>query len=169
MNKKIKTNTFFLQHTVRTQEEAVNCFLSNCNDKIKKWEDYLKHPEKYLTPIGCIPNVDKIKFRIEVLKRAARFVANRKCEKALWYRFQSKNCFRYIEGKGLYIDEHKAHNIIRIYDSPSIQFFSFEEMITWIENHRSAVTSNTAHVNEYEINKLKEYWDKYPNSMVFFH
>lgn len=60
------------------------------------------------------------------------------------------------------------HDIIRVLNYPTIHFYTFEQMLDWIIKHRFDSEYNTSHITNDEINKLRNYWQQYPNSIVHF-
>ena len=157
-------HTWFYQKVNRTQEAAIELYLQGIEEDINTWRDTTSIKE--LNIDGIDDNF--ISFYLSVLERRKRIVSKGLCKRAVWNHYQSDKLFEYIDGKGLYIDNNITHDIIRVRDYPEIKFFSFEEMLKWIESQRNAEKANTAHITQQEIHTLKEYWNNYPDSMVCF-
>lgn len=68
----------------------------------------------------------------------------------------------FVEGRGWY-KQTEYHDIFRKYGYPEDKLFSLEETLSYINN-----TENNCDVYDYTNEKLKEFWNKYPDGMIYF-
>lgn len=96
------------------------------------------------------------------LKRKMRMVENNFCQRAVWNHQDDENLTKYVDGKGFYI-EVGFHDIFRKYGYPSDKLFSLQETLDYINNPENDCT-----IYENTIEKLEEFWGKYPDGMIEF-
>jgi len=96
------------------------------------------------------------------LKRQIRMVKNNFCQRAVWNHQDDKNLTEYIDGKGFYM-ETGFHDTFRKYGYPEDKLFSLQETLDYINNPKNDCT-----IYENTIERLKEFWDKYPDGMIEF-
>ena len=97
-------------------------------------------------------------------------VSNGNYQKEVWYHqdeflseYQDEFLSEYIEGKGLYIDDTGFHDVFRKYGYPDDKLFSLDETLSYINN-----PENNCEIYENTIERLKEFWNKYPDGMIMF-
>lgn len=79
------------------------------------------------------------------------------------YASWSPELITYVEEKGWYRETGDFHDVFRKYGYPEDRLFSLEETLNYISD-----TKNECVVYDYTENKLKEFWEKYPNAMIQF-
>ena len=96
------------------------------------------------------------------LKRQIRMVDNNFCQRAVWNHQDDENLTEYIDGKGFYM-ETDFHDTFRKYGYPEDRLFSLQETLDYINN-----PENNCTIYENTIEKLEEFWNKYPDGMIEF-
>lgn len=69
----------------------------------------------------------------------------------------------FIKEKEWYEDVDDFHDLFRKYGYPDDMLFSLEETLEYINDPKNECT-----VYEYTENRLKEFWEKYPDGMIQF-
>jgi hypothetical protein len=157
-------HTWFYQRVERTFEEAKELALNEQKEIIQDWEN--KNSKTDETCIAYGWNELTIQETLWYHKSLLRQIENND-EFTIWQN-QPESLSYYNPVTKLFYVEGVTHDIMRVRNYPDIKFFSFEEMNKWIEEHKNHDEYNTSGVTEEEINDLKEYWTKHPDSMVCF-
>lgn len=160
-------HTWFYQETKRTFQQAKQVALENIKNDINKWENYDSKTDESFIAYGW-NELTKQETLFELKAILSRIENNE--EFTIWNKQPDGDDINYYNPvtKRFYVDNKITHDIIRVGNYPNIKFFSFDEMFNWIEKHRTHADYNTSKITELEISRLKEYWDKYPDSMVCF-
>jgi hypothetical protein len=77
------------------------------------------------------------------------------------------NYYNPVTGR-FYVNDPDTHDLLRVGNYPEIRFFSYDELYTRILEHRTHKEFNTSKITLQELQSLKDYWDKNPNSMICF-
>lgn len=80
-----------------------------------------------------------------------------------YYTSWSEDLIEYVEGKGFYVECGDFHDVFRRYGYPEDQLFSLEESLEYINS-----PINDCTVNVDTIERLKVFWDKYPDGLIEF-
>lgn len=64
-----------------------------------------------------------------------------------------------------YYVEGIAHDIFRVTNYPEVKFFDYDSLEKWL---KGSPEDYKVIISKEEWQKLKDYWQKYPNSMVKF-
>lgn len=155
-------HTWFYRKIERTQEQAKqNCLkglleseklnLSILNDRNYNGFDWSEWTDDMLLKHDAI------------LKRQIRMVENNFCRRAVWNHQNDKYLTEYIEGKGLYIEDTGFHDVFRKYGYPENKLFSLKETLDYINN-----TENNCTIYENTIERLKHFWNNYPDGFIEF-
>lgn len=159
-------HTWFYRRIDRTIEEARELFLTEYKKSLKSWEELLNNPaDECRVAYGWTQEYCDHYF--EVLKRQIRMVEKGLCNVAVMNK-QLDHCI-YIPGRGLFItDVSMTHNIFRIGGYPEDMLFSFEETIEFIEKNKEAISNYRGPLQEDTIDRLKKFWEQYPDGMIDF-
>lgn len=157
-------HTWFYQQKEKSFEQAKEEALKNLQAGMVRWEDMMVEVDDAAKAYGWneqtkIEQLWYQKWLIEAAKQNNEVVIYSHQDKSLCYLDPRTN---------KYYEEGVTHDIIRVGNYPDIKFFSFDEMLKWIEEHREDKKYNTSRITNEEINDLKAYWDANPNSMVMF-
>jgi len=109
---------------------------------------------------------------LSVLSRKYRIVEGRYCKLATMrhYRNTELNAPEFSD-KDLqfYEDVEGTHDIFRIGGYPEDELFSMEETLEFLNNHDDEIFSRQYSCAKEEIiEKLQEFWNKYPNGRITF-
>jgi hypothetical protein len=101
----------------------------------------------------------------EINERKLRIVSSNYCKLAVCNKYKyNDNLTIYIEGKGFYVYSHDLpHDIFRKYGYPDDKLFSLQETLDYINNIENQCT-----VYDYTVQKLTEFWTKYPDGVIKF-
>ncbi len=154
-------HTWFYRKIERTQEQAKESCLKQLKyQRNLSWKIY-KNPNYR----GFDWELDK-KSQLEMIKvlnRKIRMVSNNYCQMAVWNNQGDEDLTVYIQGKGLFIEDTGFHDEFRKYGYPENKLFSYKETIDYIET-----PDNECSVYENTLERLKEFWDLYPDGMIEF-
>lgn len=154
-------HTWFYRKIERTQEEAtIRCLKRLKRHRNLYWKIH-KNPN-YLDIDWEISKADNLN-RIRILNRQIKAISNGFYKKALWNRQDDKNLTKFIEGKGLYIEDTGYHDIFRKYGYPEDRLFSLEETLEYINN-----PINECDLRDSSIDRLTQFWQEYPEGIICF-
>jgi hypothetical protein len=80
-----------------------------------------------------------------------------------YYCSQASNLIEYVEGRGFYSDGTGFHDLFRKHGYPDDKLFSYEETLAYINDPKNECT-----VCDWTNDKLKEFWEKFPDGMIQF-
>lgn len=146
-------HTRFYKKIERTQEEAKKSCITG-----------LDHYLNYINDIVKKDDLAKERFQqyAKVIKRQIRVVEKGLCQRAVWNHQYDKHLTKYVDKKGLYkVTDY--YDVFRRNSCPDDKLFSLEEALNYIDdpNNKCDIFPNT-------IEKLKEFWEKYPDGMIRF-
>ena len=134
------------------------------SDNLQKWIDNPQDDE-YLDMLKHYKDwtIEYIKHWREVNKRRIRLIENGFCKEAIINRYCSfsNDHIEYYNGK--FYKEIGFHDMFRKYGYPNDKLFSLQETLDYINNPENKCT-----VYENTIERLKEFWNKYPDGMIDF-
>ena len=154
-------HTWFYRKIERTQEEAKQSCLRGLRKSEKLNLNILANRNYNGLDWSDWTESELIKCD-SYLKRQIRMVENNFCQRAVWNHQNDENLTEYIDGKGFYM-ETGFHDIFRKYGYPEDKLFSLQETLNYINNPENGCT-----VYEHTIERLKEFWNKYPDGMIDF-
>ena len=155
-------HTWFYRKIERTQEEAKQSCLRNLKiSRNLNWKIY-KNPTSYYG-INWETSKEKQLNYINCLNKQIRMVSNNLCSRAVWNKQNDTALTEYIEGKGLYIEDTGFHDVFRRHGYPDDKLFSLQETLDYINN-----PENNCIVYENTVERLEEFWNKYPEGMIMF-
>lgn len=155
-------HTWFYRKIERTQEEAKqNCLQYLKHSRNLGWKIY-KNPNGYAGIDWQVSKEEQLRY-IHLLNRQIRMVSNNLCQKAVWNKQNDKDLVEYFEGKGLYIEDTGFHDVFRKYGYPEDQLLSLEETLNYINN-----PLNECVIDDKTLDRLNEFWVKYPDGMIEF-
>lgn len=155
-------HTWFYRKIERSQEEAKQSCLSTLKrNRNLAWKIY-KRPQTYF---GIDWNTTKEKQlkSIKIYNRQIKAVSNNYYQRAVWNYQRDDNLTKYVDGKGLYIEDTGFHDTFRRGDYPDDKLFSLAETLEYINN-----PENKCQVYENTIERLEDFWSKYPDGMIEF-
>lgn len=155
-------HTYFYRKIERTQEEAKKLWIDAQKKSIERWEEIVNNSENKYREIYFWTQQD-CAFQLAVLKRQLRMVQNDFCKKAIWNNQPDKELSVFVDGKGLYINDRSFNNCFRKYTYSDVQLFSLQETLDYIHN-----PENDCLVFEDTIQKITEFWNKYPDGFIEF-
>lgn len=155
-------HTWFYRKIERTQEEAKQ----SCIEYLKyarnlAWKIHRK-PNGYFGIDWNSTKEEQLRY-VRLLNRQIRMVSNNLCQKAVWNKQNDEDLVEYFEGKGLYIEDTGFHDLFRKYDYPDDVLFSIKDTLDYIKNKENDCT-----VYENTIERLNEFWSKYPDGAILF-
>jgi len=155
-------HTWFYRKIERTQEEAKqSCVKYLKNARNLAWKIHRK-PNNYCGIEWNTTKEEQLN-QINCLNRQIRMVSNNLCKKAVWNNQNDEDLVKYFEDKGLYIEDTGFHDVFRKYGYPDDVLFSIKETLDYIQNKENDCT-----VYENTIERLNEFWSKYPNGAISF-
>ena len=144
----------FVLETYQKSVERLDKWISNPNDK------------DYLLMVDAYPEwtIEFVKNWRDTEARKMSLVKNGLCREAVINKYCSfsKGISRYVKGKGIFM-ECGYHDIFRKYGYPDDMLFSYDETLEYID-----YPANDCQVYEGTLERLKEFWDKYPDGMIDF-
>ena len=144
----------------RTQEEAKQLFLKQKQKDINDWEEIVNNPLDECR-VAYKWSQEEIEFTLAVFKRQYRMVENNYCQKAIW-NHQPDNVSEYINN--VFYVNSEYHDVFRVMGYPDDTLYSYEECLEFIDNYNKKHNTNISVFKE----RLKEFWDKYPNGIIKF-
>lgn len=104
---------------------------------------------------------EEIEFTLAVFKKQYRMVENNYCQKAIW-NHQPENVSEYINN--VYYVNSEYHDVFRVTGYPNDTLYSYQECLEFIDNYNKKHNINIPVFKE----RLKEFWDKYPDGIIKF-
>ena len=155
-------HTWFYRKIERTQEEAKqSCLIKLKRERNLCWKIY-KNPTSYLGIDWNTTKNEQLEY-ISKYNRKIKAVANNFYKRAVWNNQNDKEITIYIDGKGLFIEDTGFHDLFRKGGYPGDMLFSLEETINYIND-----AENDCSVYPTTIQKLEEFWKKYPRGLIEF-
>jgi len=154
-------HTWFYRKIERTQEEAKQSCLRGLRKSEKLNLNILANRNYNGLDWSDWTESELIKHD-SYLKRQIKMVKNNFCQRAVWNHQNDGNLTEYIDGKGFYM-EIGFHDTFRKYGYPEDRLFSLQETLDYINNPENDCT-----IYENTIERLKEFWNKYPDGMIEF-
>lgn len=191
-------HTWFYRKIERTQEEANESCLRllktarNCHWKI------FRRPTSYRGIDWTEDNYTTKETslnHINVLNRQIKAIHNGNYQRAVWNKQGDDDLTQYVDGRGLYIEDTGFHDAFRRGGYPEDMLFSLEETLKYMEDNDSIITYSyfvrekpeipcinglvdgekpVYYEVEREENKLlaierlHEFWEKFPEGMICF-
>ena len=188
-------HTWYYRKIERTQEEAKQrCLSSLKRGRNLAWKIFRK-PTSYCGinwagEYDFTPEEFKIRqlTYINSLNRKIKIVSHDKCKRAVWNRQNDRELTIYVDDKGLFIEDTGYHDGFRIGNYPDDQLFSLEETLKFLEDNDSKISFGYSRCinpkadykerkweevdrEEFKIKcieRLKKFWDSYPEGMIQF-
>lgn len=158
-------HTWFYRKIERTQKEAnESCIKGLKKSRNLSWKIF-NNPTGYAGinwEEDCGSTRESCLKSISVSNRKIKAIYNGYYQRAVWNHQRDRNLTEYIDGKGLYI-ETGFHDTFRKYGYPEDRLFSLQETLDYINNPENDCT-----IYENTIERLKEFWNKYPDGMITF-
>lgn len=180
-------HTWHYRKIERTQQQATeSCLKVLRHSRNLAWKIW-KNPTNY-----CKINWNTTKEQqlqtIKVLNRQIKGVCNGYYKEAVWNRQDDEELTKYISGQGLYIEDTGFHDTFRIGGYPEDNLFSLEETLEFLKNNDKKIAYgikvcrnpeadwnnrvweevDRQAAKEKSIERLKEFWNKYPQGMIQF-
>jgi hypothetical protein len=159
-------HTWFYRKEERSIEEARKKFIAEQKDMIKSWGLMLYNPLDDCRVAYDWSDVD-ISNSIDVTERRIRMVEKGLCNVAVFNHQPSNDGQHlYINEKFYTCDDEMPHDTFRIGGYPETKLFSLEETLKFLEDNDGKI--DYWMTKEETIEKLKEFWTKYPDGMIEF-
>lgn len=169
-------HTWFFRKIERTQDEAKKLCVKYMKKIIKGWEKttfnviydengnfVMSHPSNTLRHAYPEYSQEFCEQILKVYKRQLKMIKKGLCQRAVWNRQPDKNFTKYIDGKGLYIEDTVFHDVFRKYGYPEVKLFSLEETLDYINN-----PENECVLYDNSIEMLEKFWTLYPDGFIEF-
>lgn len=116
--------------------------------------------------------VDYLQHTIEISKRCIRLVDNGYCKLAVMNKYCYEKSFNntiFLSDKNqMYVSIDEFHDIFRTVKYPTNKLFNFNDTLEFIQKIKNTKLYYS-HLSDYDvIQKIQEYWSKYPNGMIDF-
>jgi len=116
----------------------------------------------YLEMLESYPEWD-INFcsnQIKIKKRQIRMIEKHLCNCAV---YNKMNGVYIKDKKTFYVDTNEFHDLFRKYGYPSDILYSYDATIKYIENKDNQCTTY-----DFTLERLKDFWEKYPDGQIHF-
>lgn len=161
-------HTWFYKKIDVDFETMRNFVLKEYNESANTYQKWILDPtdKDYLSLLEAYPDwtIDKISDWKDAIERRITMIKKGLCKEATINKYCefSKGISRHIKGKGIFI-ECGYHDVFRKYGYPDDVLLSYEETLYYID-----YPPNECHLYEGSLERLKEFWDKYPDGMIDF-
>ena len=168
-------HTWFYRKVERSYQEAKKIWIETQLNNMETWKRSLidnSDSEFSKELLEAYPEwtLEYCIHSLKVSERRLRMVEAGLCQKAVMNK-QPDSVSIFIEGKGFYVEDSEndkmPHDLFRIYGYPTEKLFSLEETISFIEKYKSEHPDQIC-LYDYSIDKLVDFWKKYPDGMIDF-
>lgn len=159
-------HTWFYRKIERTQKEANESCIKGLKKSRRLLWKIFKNPTGYRGinwEEDCDSSKEKCLQSINIINRKIKAIYNKYYQKAVWNHQSDKELTIYIVNKRLFIEDTEFHDVFRKYGYPEDKLFSLEETLKYINDPEKNCT-----IYDNTIEKLKEFWNKYPDGMIKF-
>lgn len=149
----------------RSIEEVRQIWIEKRIKWIEDYQKYIDNPD--LSPFERDSMESKI-WNMSIYKRQLQIVKKGLCNVAVM-NDQPEHSY-YISDKGFYIVCNDFHDMFRVSGYPKDILFSYQESLDFISKYENQYNTKIKidYYNENDKNLLREFWEKYPEGIIFF-
>ncbi len=161
-------HTWFYKRVEVDFDTMRNMVLNNYKKSMDRYDRWILNPTdpEYLDMLSAYPEwtLDLVEQWRDVNRKQISMIEKVLCKEAIISKYCSfsSGVNRYIKGKGIFM-ECGYHDIFRKYGYPEDMLFSYEDTLDYID-----YPGNNCQLYDHSLEKLKEFWEKYPDGMIDF-
>jgi len=153
-------HTWFNKRLTIPVEQIKKEAISNIEIVIKRWESY-KSTDQQMIFLGLTE--ERIENMLIFLNRCLQ-----RCHKnylgTISYGYSLEKSIHLFDG--IFYEDAEYHDLFRRGHYPDDILKSYDETISYIENNIDKISFHIS--KEWSIEKLKEFWTKYPDGLIYF-